>query len=312
MRFLPGPATRAAVARHPFVLAGFAVVLLLGVVAAVLVVIDSARGGDTAGPQVDIEPQGTATAGPIARTAVALGVAGTTNTTTAVRAAPGARSRVFGTVPRGTLLQIDGRTDENKWLRVIYPVDSELHGWVSADDLDITGSLLSVIVATPEPPIYVDVPTTDPAFLTPETTETPESTCTPESEETAEEDCPPEGTPTPSGLPDLVVGTSPVLSDSILFITVVNQGDAAFEGDLVVAVFNVDGTELLAGATVPGFTLDPGESIDVGTGYAVTENQSLLLVVDPNGEVDEIDNANNQITVSISVGDPPPEETPAE
>ena len=89
---------------------------MLGLTAAVLIIVDSARGEDSASPRVEVEPRDTATAGPISKTAVALGVAGTTNTTTAVRAAPGARSRVFGTVPRGTTLQIDGRTDEDGWL----------------------------------------------------------------------------------------------------------------------------------------------------------------------------------------------------
>ena len=63
MKFIPGPETRAAVLRHPFVLAGLAVVVLLGITAGALVVVDSARGG-TEAPKVIIE-QETVTPGPV-------------------------------------------------------------------------------------------------------------------------------------------------------------------------------------------------------------------------------------------------------
>jgi CARDB protein len=300
MKFIPGPETREAVFKHPFVLAGLAVVALLGLTAAVLVIIDSARDDADAGQQVGIEPRETQTAGPIAKTAVARGVVGRTNTTTAVRRAPG-QLVVLGTIPRNTDVTIDGRSEEGNWLRIIFPPNSELHGWVSVDSVDVTGDVESLAVTTPEPVVVVDLPTTDPELaLTPVDTPPPEETEDPEATET----------PDP-GLPDLVVGTTPVLSGGLLFITVVNQGSGIAEGDFVVAIFNVDGSELLGGATLNGFSLGAGLSIDVGTGYEVTNNQTLLLIVDPNGEIEESDNTNNQITVSVSVGaaeEPPPEE----
>jgi len=85
-------------------------------------------------------------------------------------------------------------------------------------------------------------------------------------------------------------------------VTVVNEGKGVAHGDLVVAVFTSDGQTLLGGATLPAFELQPGRSIDVGTGYAVTENQTLLLIVDPNGTIKETDDTNNRTTISISVG----------
>jgi subtilase family serine protease len=102
-----------------------------------------------------------------------------------------------------------------------------------------------------------------------------------------------------------VVGETPVLSEGELFVTVVNQGTGTATADLVVAIFTMDGSQLLGGATLPGFTLEPGASIDIGTGYAVTETQTLLLIVDPNGDVEESDNTNNQITISIAVDEEP-------
>lgn len=300
MKLFPGPETRAALLKHPFVLAGVAVVALLGLTAAVLIIIDAARSDSSDASPVIIEPRESQTPGPIARTATAQGVTGRTNTTTAVRRAPGVRS-VLGTLPRNTDVVVDGRSEESSWFRIIFPPDSELHGWVEAEDLDITGDPLTLRVATPEPAAVVDLPTSDPDLqLTPVATEPPEGT---------EE---PEETPTPDPrLPDLVVGTTPVLSNGQLFITVVNQGSGSAAGDLVVAIFTVDGSELLGGATVPGFTLAPGASIDIGTGYAVTQDQSLLLIVDPNGDIEETENTNNQITISVAVDEPPaPEGAP--
>jgi len=147
-------------------------------------------------------------------------------------------------------------------------------------------------VATAEPPIQVELPTEPASRFTPQAEETPVETLTPEL------------TPLP-GLPDLVVGSTPVISEGKLFVTIINQGTGPMTGDLVVAVFNADGTALLGGATLAGFTLEAGLSIDVGTGFDVTDG-TLLLVVDPNGEIEEADNTNNQIVVAVTTGNPPP------
>jgi len=291
MRFLPGPETRAAVVKHPVVLAGVAVVALLGLTAGVLVIIDSARDGTASGQQVMVETK-TETPGPRSKTAIAIGVSGRTKGVTAVRFAPGQSTQVLGTLPAGRDVQIDGRTSDDGWYRIIFPPNSELHGWVEADALQVTGDPLTLAVATAEPPIQVELPTEPASRFTPQTEETPGETPTPEL------------TP-PPGLPDLIVGSAPVISEGKLFVTVVNQGSGPMVGDLVVAVFNADGTALLGGATLPGFTLEAGLSIDVGTGFEVID-ATLMLVVDPNGEIEETDNTNNQIVVAITTGEPPP------
>lgn len=295
MKWLPGPETRAAVVSNPVFLAGIAVVVLLGLTAAALVVVDSVRGGSGGGtPAVAVQAVTTTTTtpGPVAKTAAAGGVTGTTNRISAVRQAPGARTPVLGTLDVGNDVVIDGRSTDTKWYRIIFPPDSELHGWISAEFLDVVGDPSTLAVATAEPPIVVDLPTQPPAALTAaaiQRTPTPDAAVTP--------------TPTVDDqLPDLVIGTTPTLADGKLFVTVVNQGKGAARGDLVVGVFSGDGGKLLAGATLPDFTLEPGRSIDVGTGYLVTENQTLLLIVDPNGTIRESDETNNRTTVSISIG----------
>jgi len=294
MNWLPGPETRAAVLKHPFVLAGFAVVALLGLVAAALVVADSVRTGGGSGVPTVVVESSNLTPGPTSRTALAGGVVGAAREVTTVRESPGARTRPLGTLNKGDDVVIDGKTTDSKWYRVIFPPNSELHGWIDASQLSLTGDPTTLVVATAEPPVVVDIPTPTSSQLTAaagRVSPTPEVTLTVNA--------------TPGGLlPDLVIGTTPTVSNGKLFVTVVNQGQGDAVGDLVVAVFNSDETKLLAGATLPHFTLKPGRSIDVGTGYVVSGSETLLLIVDPNGEIAETDDTNNQVTIAISAGGP--------
>ncbi|MDP9236488.1 MAG: SH3 domain-containing protein [Chloroflexota bacterium] len=310
MKWLPGPETRAAVLKHPFVLAGFAVVMLLGLTAAALVVVDSARGGGASGaPAVAVTPLTTSTLGPTAKTASASGVSGTTKQVTTVRTAPGARTPPFGTLNKGEDIVIDGRTTDAKWYRVIFPPNSEQHGWVDATSLVVVGDPTALVIATAEPPVVVELPTLSPSQLTAVAARHAPTAVDTSRAATA--------TPQSGGLPDLVIGTTPTLSQGKLFVTVVNEGKGEAKGDLVVAVFNADRTKLLGGATIPAFTLAPGRSIDIGTGYEITKDITLLLIVDPNGSIAETDDTNNQITVKVATGNPDstrtlvPFETPA-
>lgn len=297
MKWLPAAETRAAVLKHPFVLAGFAVVALLGLIAAVLVVVDSVRGGDAAGvPTVAVASLTTSTIGPTAKTASAFGVVGTAKRVTTIRTAPGSRMPAFGTVNKGEDLVIDGRTTDATWYRVIFPPNSEEHGWVDATFLDVVGNPATLVIATAEPPVVVERPTSTRAERT---AAAAPRTPTPEA---------PSPTPTAAGddLPDLVIGTTPTLSKGKLFVTVVNQGKAPATGDLVVAVFNADRTKLLGGATLAAFTLQGGRSIDIGTGYDIVRSETLLLIVDPNGDIAETDDTNNSVTVAVAPPNPDP------
>ncbi len=308
-----GPEARAAVLRHPFFLAGLSVVALLALLAGILVLFESVQGSSGAGePTVVVSEQTTATPGPVQLTAVASGVIGRTVRVTTVRTAPGAGSAVLGTLPRNTDIEIDGRTTDSNWYRVIFPPNSEFHGWIDADDLELTGDGESLVVATAEPPPIIALPTDSPELLTAiAEQQTIDASAIADETETP--------TPTPgSGLPDLVVGSSPTLNGNQLFVTIINQGTGDAVGDLVVAVFNADETALLAGATLPNFILPAGRSVDVGTGLAIVGSQTLLIIVDPNGTIEESDNFNNRITIAIDTGggeptvDPfAPTETPA-
>jgi hypothetical protein len=295
MRWLPSADTRAAVIRSPFVLAGLAVVVLLGLTAGVLVLIDSAGGSSAETPKVIID-QGTATVGPTSKTAEAVGVHGTTKAITAIRQAPGGTTGVLGTVQKGADLVIDGRTTDSGWYRVIFPPRSELHGWIDAEQLTVTGDAASLVVATAEPPVIIEVPTEPPTATPVPVTVTASPT---------------EGTPA-TGLPDLVIGTTPTVSSGKLFVTVINQGTGPAHGILRVAVFDELGSKLIGGITLEDFTLEAGRSVDIGTGVAIVGDQKLLIIVDPAGEIAESDDTNNRIVINVQTGDetPAPKETP--
>lgn len=292
-----GPETRAAVLRHPFFLAGLAVVALLGLLAGILVLFESVRGstGAAGEPTVVVESGITSTPGPVRLTAVASGVIGRTVRVTTVRTAPGSGSAVLGTLPRNTDIEIDGRTTDSNWFRVIFPPNSEFHGWIDAEDLELTGEADSLLVATAEPPPIIALPTDSPALLTAIAEQQTIDASVVETQT-------PTPTPTGSGLPDLVIGPAPILNGSQLFVTIINQGTGDAAGDLVVAVFNEDETALIAGSTLPNFTLPAGTSIEVGTGLSIVGSQTLLIVVDPNGTIEESDNFNNRITISVDTG----------
>jgi len=297
MRLLPGPETRSAVIRHPFFLAGLAVVVLLGLTAAGLVVFDSVRGTSGATPSVQVDPlDTTATAAPAAKTAQASGVTAKAKVATSVRTAPGRTTPIFGTVPRGTQLDVDGRTTDAKWLRVIYPPRSDQHGWVAATDVEVTGDPMTLREATAEPPVIIDLPTRAPITVSPQDDETP----TPEGSPTGTVT----GTPGAGELPDLVVGTTPVVTGGKLFVTVANFGKGDAKGDLDIILFNLDRTKVLGGVTLPSFSLASGKAVDIATGYPVLENQTILIVVDPNGTIDESDNTNNSVSIAVTVGEP--------
>jgi len=280
-----------ALAKNPFVLAGLAVVVLLGITAAALVLVSSVRGSNSSTPKVVIE-QPTATQGPTLKTAEAGGVHGLSKGLTAVRSAPGGNTPVLGTITEGTDVVVDGRTTDSGWYRVIFPQGSELHGWIDSDQLTLTGDPTTLVVATAEPPAVIEVPTEPPA-----PTAAPTEPTTPEASRTST-------TPTAPGLPDLVVGTTPSIVGGKLVVSVVNQGTGTMQGDLVIAVFNEDQSRLLGGVTVPDVTIAPGASLDANTGVAIAGDQTFVIVADPNGTVDETDNTNNRVTINIATGEP--------
>ena len=113
-------------------------------------------------------------------------------------------------------------------------------------------------------------------------------------------------------LPDLAVGGF-LVSSGTLVVTVTNQGagDLA-EAAIEVAVYNSAGTESLNVTTSAPQPLAAGASIDVRTGYVTFGGPTeVLVIIDPNGKIDELDDTNNRLIVSFSSESTPTESPPA-
>lgn len=285
--------------RHPIVLGALAVVVVLLVVAVALILVG---GGEEDDEEEAAAPAPTRTEKPETNLTSEDGVSGEVIATINVRSGPGEGYTILGTIRNGTRVEVVGRTEEEEWLQVIYPPQSSLHGWVDAAFLDLEGDPSTLAVATVEALPLPEVPT-EPAYVA---VATPTAEETPTAEAGPTEEATPSPTavfsPTPEAeLPDLVIGIPTWLVDDTVVITVVNQGRGAMENQrLDVGMFDSQGQTLLHYTSAGVQSLAPGSSIDVNTGFTCTvEQQEVLVVVDVDGRIDETDNTNNQMLVTV-------------
>ena len=158
MRLLQVSGLLQSIARHRLLVAAASALGVLAVAAAGLTLLDSRTRPETlSGQVITIAPSAP---GVVTQTRETRGLVGRTNRISAVRTAPGSGSAVLGTLGAGETLQIDGRSPGGDWLRIVFPPDSPLHGWIDAKMVDLAGDLALVTVATPDPPVVVSVPTT--------------------------------------------------------------------------------------------------------------------------------------------------------
>ena len=261
--------------RNPLVLGGLAVVLA----AAAAVVVAVLMSDDEAKTVVATPPPQTSTSrGTPTPTAVPLeGTTGRALSILTVRAGPGSGYISLGIAPSDSELDVVGKSGDDKWLEVAYPPQSQLMGWVQADGVELQESLASLPVATPESLVLPAVPTYAPgAFV--------------------EEDS---GTPEAGPLPDLTVSNA-YLSDGDLVVEITNQGTADAAAPIAVAIYNGDGSMLLALAGI-GESLPAGSSINLDTRYQPGGGQQRLLIrVDSSDRVQEADEDNNELLFGIS------------
>ena len=210
-----------------------------------------------------------------------------------VRDGPGNGYIVLGVLRRGSEAKIVGRNDDGDWLEIEYPANSNLLGWIIATSVDTSADLATIPISTPESLPMAIVPTQVPVTFVPDTPEG-STTVTPTAAAGA-------------ALPDLVVSGT-LISGGTLVVTVTNQGKAALKTTTIeVGIFDASGAQLKL-ASVAVQSLNAGQSIDVQTGYiALMGPTELLVIVDPNGKINESDNTNNRLVVSLS-----PTATPTE
>jgi hypothetical protein len=261
--------------RNPFVLGGLAVALA----AAAAVVFAVVMSDDEAKTAVVTPPPQTATLhGTPTPTAVPLeGTAGRALSILTVRAGPGSGYISLGIAPRDSELDVVGRNEEESWLAISYPPNSELMGWVEADGVELKGSLADLPVTAPEQLVLPAVPTYAPGAF-------------------AEEDS---GTPEAGPLPDLIVSNAYLLEGNLV-VQITNQGTADAAAPIDVAIYNGDGSMLLRLAGI-GESLPAGSSINLDTRYQPDGSQQRLLIrVDSSDRVQEADEDNNEALFGVS------------
>lgn len=136
-----------ALLNNRFILAALSVVVVLLLTTVVLVAIGQG-GADTGGspPNAGVLPNGEKTpARPLG------GLAGTTTATATYRNGPGPTYSVLGTIPRGAVVTVVGRNQDESWLQVRYPPNSNLRGWVDAKLLDVDGDVTKLAISGPGP-----------------------------------------------------------------------------------------------------------------------------------------------------------------
>ncbi len=276
--------------RHPVILAGFFVVIALGLIAGALTLIDSGRAPS---PTSVVAARPTATVAARAEVVPSIrsnGVAGTTARTTTVRAIPRSDVAALGTIPHDELVVIDGRTSDSKWLRIVFPPESSLHGWVDSSFVTIDGDASKLVVATAEPQPVVRVPTASAPYRASGGTSAGavRVATAPAVAATA--------APTiSSSAADLVIGGTDIRGGK-LTVTVINKGTAAYRGAITVSV--TGGRAGPGGGSLASVTIAPGQSTVVATGYVLSPSDRLqIAVAAPAGESNV---SNNSTTIAFA------------
>jgi len=245
-------------AMRPPTVAGLLIVLVAGVVIAGLWAFgDAGESGpaSAAAPEPTAEPEG-----PHSRIAL----------TANMYAHPSRTSDLVAIVPEGRTVRVTGRTDDSSWVRVIYPVDSTLEGWVPASYL-------------------VDETTPDLAAL-------PEVATVAGADGTGDVG----GLADEPALPDLTISSADVGANGILTVRITNLGRAIFSDTVGVRISTAEG-EIVGSldADLSASPLGPGRSAAVNTGVLITQTGLFVIEVDPANEIEEASEFNNSRRVLL-------------
>lgn len=143
--------------RNRLILSGIGLVAVLGLVAVILLAFGSGD-GDVGGPVLasnDSEAEATAPVTVDARD----GMFGVLRSTATIHNGPNGTYSILGTVPRNARVPVVGRNADDTWLQITYPPGSDLHGWVDATLIDVTGDIAGLEIAGPGAGPSIVVPT---------------------------------------------------------------------------------------------------------------------------------------------------------
>jgi hypothetical protein len=290
------------------VLGGAALLLIIAIIA---IVIHNSSGGGTPVRFQPFSVTPTPTPTPTARaaqptpalSATPSGPTGRTSRSAAVRQGPDSASAQLATLATGISVAISGRSDDNQWFFVTYPIGGGSgSGWIDAASLTISGDLNAI-------PILVTTQTATPSpspSPSPSPTRTPSPSPTPSPAPTQ----PPTQPPRQSALPDLtisdisVIGSGPGKGSLEVVVANLGMGDVAGQ-PLEIIGYDQTGAEVLD-VTTGQLTIAAGKTQPVITGYQVKQRQALTIVINPNHAIAEADappgfaDPNNTLTKTVS------------
>lgn len=243
-----GPEARTIGTPRPPVIAAAGVVLVAAGAIAVILLADGGRG---------------ATAPVDAATPVMAASTARLATTSNLYARPARAADLVAVIPAGHDARVTGRTEDAVWLRVIYPPQSSIEGWVPRAN-------------------FVTAGLPDLASVSALATEVAASRTS--GSAAAEADA----------LPDLTVASADVQPNGNLSVRITNEGRAAFAGRVGLQVAGADGEILgVLEVDLTDRPLATGRSASVSTGVEVRSTGLFVIEVDRGNRVKESSEVNN-------------------
>jgi CBS domain-containing protein len=176
-------------------------------------------------------------------------------------ARPSRDAEIVAIVPEQRIAEVIGRSEDGEWLRLVYPLGSELVGWMPrANIVTAQGDPTGTPIIAADAPGAVGDPVVDPADL----------------------------------LPDLTISDATVLPNGRLSVRIDNIGASPINASVGLEVTGAEGA-LLGVFTVEDLSLAPGRSATVPTTVEVTSTGVYQIELDRLNEIEESGEFNNSL-----------------
>ncbi len=215
----------------------------------------------------DSDDDGTQVAAPTAEPTSATPELVIAIATANVRADPDRFADVIAVLPTGRSVRLLGRSSDSSWIRVAYPPQSDVEGWVPVATISPAANTMAYL------PELVTLATATP-FAS-------------------------DGDPEADPLPDLIIADAFLLQDGRLTIALRNIGDASIVETFVPLNVSKASGEILGEQRIGPTTLAPGASATVLTPVVISETGNYILELDRFDEVRESDEFNNTFTTLL-------------
>ena len=176
-------------------------------------------------------------------------------------ARPSRDAEIVAIVPEQRIAEVIGRTEDGEWLRLVYPLGSNLRGWMPrANTVERQGDPAGAPTVAADAPEEGEPAVIDPADL----------------------------------LPDLTISDATVLPNGRLAVRIDNIGASAMEGAVGLEVTGVEGA-LLGVFTIEDLSLAPGRSATVPTTVEVIATGVYRIELDRLNQIEESGEFNNTL-----------------